>query len=94
MPNTNSSVRRISKEVVKEKGLVKIKVKIATKIMLHEFNVHAQKMCDLAYKFETKNDEQTRISIIVDAIKNRAERDPTKTKTVVENQEEDAVKNK
>ncbi|GJR04047.1 nucleotide-binding alpha-beta plait domain-containing protein [Tanacetum coccineum] len=59
--------------------------------MLHEFNVHAQKMCDLAYKFETKNDEQTRISITVDAIKNRAERDPTKTKNVVENQEEEAL---
>ncbi|GJT47680.1 hypothetical protein Tco_0973837 [Tanacetum coccineum] len=58
--------------------------------MLLEFNVHAQKMCDLVYKFETENDEQTRISIIVDAIKNRAERDPTKTETVVENQEEEA----
>nr|GEV52477.1 hypothetical protein [Tanacetum cinerariifolium] len=45
-------------------------------------------MCDLAYKFKTKNDEQTRMSIIVDAIKNRA--DPTKMKTLVENQEEDA----
>ncbi|GJW19124.1 hypothetical protein Tco_0026560 [Tanacetum coccineum] len=68
--------------------------KIATKILLHELNVYAQKMFDLAYKFETENDEQTRISIIVNAIKNRAERDPAKTKTVVENQEEDAGKSK
>ncbi|GKA46787.1 hypothetical protein Tco_0739670 [Tanacetum coccineum] len=65
MPNTKSSIRRISKEVVNEKGPVKI-----------------------------ENDEQTRISIIVDAIKNTAERDSAKTKVVVENQEEDAVKNK
>ncbi|GJR30771.1 ulp1 protease family, C-terminal catalytic domain-containing protein [Tanacetum coccineum] len=47
------------------------------------------KMFDLAFKFESENDEQTRISIIVNAIKNRDERDPAKTKTFVENQEED-----
>ncbi|GJU39083.1 hypothetical protein Tco_1192040 [Tanacetum coccineum] len=41
--------------------------------------------------FETDNDEHTRISIIVNAIKNRAERDPVKN--MVENQEGDAVKN-
>ncbi|GJU16369.1 ulp1 protease family, C-terminal catalytic domain-containing protein [Tanacetum coccineum] len=74
--------------------LRRMRFKIATKILLRELNVHAQKMFDLAYKFETKNDEQTRILIIVDAIKNRAERDPTKTKTVVKNQDEDAVKSK
>ncbi|GJZ05013.1 putative ribonuclease H-like domain-containing protein [Tanacetum coccineum] len=39
-----------------------------------------------AYNFETENDEQTRISIIVNAIKN--------TKTLVENQEEDAIMQK
>ncbi|GKA49341.1 hypothetical protein Tco_0742414 [Tanacetum coccineum] len=50
MPNTKSSIRRISKEVVNENGPVKIE--------------------------------------------NRAERDSAKTKAVVENQEEDAVKNK
>ncbi|GJZ36193.1 hypothetical protein Tco_0582010 [Tanacetum coccineum] len=74
--------------------LRRTRFKIATKILLHELNVYAQKMFDLAYKFETENDEQTRISIIVNAIKNRAERDPAKTKTVVENQEEDAGKSK
>ncbi|GKF95677.1 hypothetical protein Tco_0288412, partial [Tanacetum coccineum] len=49
------------------------------------------KMFDLPYKFETNNDEHTRISIIVNAIKNMAERDPVKN--MVENQEGDAVKN-
>ncbi|GKB01032.1 ulp1 protease family, C-terminal catalytic domain-containing protein, partial [Tanacetum coccineum] len=48
------------------------------------------KMFDLAYKFETENDKHSRISIIVNAIKNRAERDPAKN--VVENEEGDAVK--
>nr|GEV76069.1 hypothetical protein [Tanacetum cinerariifolium] len=48
------------------------------------------KMFDLAYKFETESDEHTRISIIVNAIKNRLDRDPVKN--VVENQEGDAVK--
>ncbi|GKC52786.1 hypothetical protein Tco_1075531 [Tanacetum coccineum] len=74
--------------------LRRMRFKITTKILLRELNVHAKKMFDLAYKFETNNDEQTRILIIVDAIKNRAERDPTKTKTVVKNQDEDAVKSK
>ncbi|GJR75929.1 hypothetical protein Tco_0088294 [Tanacetum coccineum] len=40
---------------------------------------------------ETDNDEHTRISIIVNAIKNMAERDPVKN--MVENQEGDEVKN-
>ncbi|GJR68267.1 hypothetical protein Tco_0014332, partial [Tanacetum coccineum] len=40
---------------------------------------------------ETDNDEHTMISIIVDAIKNMAERDPLKN--MVENQEGDEVKN-
>nr|GEU43647.1 peptidase C48, SUMO/sentrin/Ubl1 [Tanacetum cinerariifolium] len=51
------------------------------------------KMFDLAYKFETENDEQTRISIIVNAIKNMIERDPVMMKTMVENQEGDVAKN-
>nr|GEU51506.1 retrotransposon protein, putative, Ty1-copia subclass [Tanacetum cinerariifolium] len=62
-----------------------MRFKIATKSLLHEFNVHAEKMFHLAFKFESENDEQTRISIIVNAIKNRDERDPTKTKTFVDN---------
>ncbi|GJY08488.1 hypothetical protein Tco_0375542 [Tanacetum coccineum] len=55
------------------------------------WSVYRDKMFDLTYKFETDNDEYTRISIIVNAIKNRVERDPVKN--VVENQEGDAVKN-
>ncbi|GJV55360.1 hypothetical protein Tco_1456365 [Tanacetum coccineum] len=51
------------------------------------------KMFDLDYKFETENDEKTRISIIVNAIKNMTERDPAMMKTVVENQKGDAAKN-
>nr|GEU49016.1 peptidase C48, SUMO/sentrin/Ubl1 [Tanacetum cinerariifolium] len=73
--------------------LRRMRFKIATKILLHEFNVHAENMFDLAFKFESENDEQTRISIIVNAIKNRDERDPAKTKTFVENQEDDILKN-
>ncbi|GKE33889.1 ulp1 protease family, C-terminal catalytic domain-containing protein [Tanacetum coccineum] len=38
-----------------------------------------EKMFDLAFKFKTENDEQKRISIVVNAIKNRNERDPSKT---------------
>nr|GEX36511.1 hypothetical protein [Tanacetum cinerariifolium] len=71
-----------------------IRFKIPTKILLHEFNVHAEKMFDLVFKCESENDKQTRISIIVNAIKNMDERDPAKTKTFVENHEEDALKNK
>ncbi|GJT48307.1 ulp1 protease family, C-terminal catalytic domain-containing protein [Tanacetum coccineum] len=52
------------------------------KILLHELNDHAEKMFDLAFKFEAENDEQKRISIIVNAIKNRDERDPAKTKSL------------
>ncbi|GJW36139.1 hypothetical protein Tco_0059059 [Tanacetum coccineum] len=84
--------------------LRRMRFKIATNILLHELNIHSQKMFDLAYKFETDNDEQTRISIIVNAIKNKAESDPVKNvvqnkegdevKNVVKNQEGDAVKSK
>ncbi|GKB75067.1 ulp1 protease family, C-terminal catalytic domain-containing protein [Tanacetum coccineum] len=59
-----------------------MRFKIAAKNLLHELNFHAEKMFDLAFKFEAENDEQTRISIIVNAIKNRDERDPAKTKSL------------
>nr|GEX84462.1 hypothetical protein [Tanacetum cinerariifolium] len=55
------------------------------------YNSKYKAVCE--HLFETENDEQKRISIIVNAIKNRNERDPAK-KTLVENQEEDALKNK
>ena len=54
----------------------RMRFKIATKILLHELNLHSQKMYDLALKFHSEIPEQTRISIIVNAIKNRADRDP------------------
>nr|GEX29565.1 reverse transcriptase domain-containing protein [Tanacetum cinerariifolium] len=74
--------------------LRRMRFKIATKIVLHTFNVHAKKMFELAFKFESVNEEQRRISIIINAIKNRDERDPAKTNTFGENQEDDAFKNK
>nr|GEV70190.1 putative ribonuclease H-like domain-containing protein [Tanacetum cinerariifolium] len=74
--------------------LRRMRFKIDTKILLHEFNVNAEKMFDLAFKFESENDEQTRISVIVNAIKNMDERDLAKTMTFVENQEDDTLKNK
>nr|GEV96831.1 hypothetical protein [Tanacetum cinerariifolium] len=73
--------------------LRRMRFKIAAKILLNEFNIYSEKMFDLAFKLETENDEQKRISIIVNAIKNMNELDPAK-KTLVENQEEDALKNK
>nr|GFA30045.1 ulp1 protease family, C-terminal catalytic domain-containing protein [Tanacetum cinerariifolium] len=74
--------------------LRRMRFKIATKIVLHTFNVHAEKMFELAFKFESVNEEQRRISIIINAIKNRDERDPAKTNTFVKNHEDDAFKNK
>ncbi|GJS02271.1 reverse transcriptase domain-containing protein [Tanacetum coccineum] len=71
--------------------LRRMRYQIDAKILLQELNIYSQKMFDLAYKFETENDKHSRISIIVNAIKNRAERDPTKN--VVEIEEGDAVKN-
>ncbi|GJU64964.1 ulp1 protease family, C-terminal catalytic domain-containing protein [Tanacetum coccineum] len=59
--------------------LRRMRFKIAGKILLNEFNIHVEKMFDLAFKFENENGEQKRISIIVNAIKNRNERDPAKT---------------
>ncbi|GKA90229.1 ulp1 protease family, C-terminal catalytic domain-containing protein [Tanacetum coccineum] len=62
--------------------LRRIRFKIAAKILLHELNVHAEKMFDLTFKFEAENNEQTRILIIVNTIKNRDERNPAKTKSL------------
>ncbi|GKC46393.1 hypothetical protein Tco_1064115 [Tanacetum coccineum] len=59
-----------------------LRFKIAAKILLHELNVHAEKMFDLTFKFEAENNEQTRILIIVNTIKNRDERNPAKTKSL------------
>nr|GEW02587.1 hypothetical protein [Tanacetum cinerariifolium] len=47
-------------------------------IMLHQFNAVSNKMFDFAFTFETKYTEQARVSMIVDAIKNRNNRDPPK----------------
>ena len=60
----------------KQKSMLKrMRFKIATKILLHEENVHAQKMYDLAMSFHNEHDDATRISIIVDAIRNRGQRE-------------------
>ncbi|PWA89949.1 hypothetical protein CTI12_AA105910 [Artemisia annua] len=58
--------------------LRRMRFKIATKILLHELNLHSQKMFVLAFKFQSEIAEQTRLSIIVNAIKNRADRDTEK----------------
>ncbi|GKA70798.1 hypothetical protein Tco_0776937 [Tanacetum coccineum] len=55
-----------------------LRYKIATKIMLHQFNDVSNKMFDFAFTFKTKNTEQARVSMIVDAIKNMNNRDPPK----------------
>ena len=63
-------------ESEKQKSMLKrMRFKIATKILLHEENVHAQKMYDLAMSFHNEHDDATRISIIVDAIRNRGQRE-------------------
>nr|GEU48854.1 ulp1 protease family, C-terminal catalytic domain-containing protein [Tanacetum cinerariifolium] len=56
----------------------RMRYKIATKIMLHQFNAVSNKMFDLAFMFKTKYTEQARVSVIVDAIKNMNNRDPPK----------------
>nr|GEV57301.1 hypothetical protein [Tanacetum cinerariifolium] len=58
--------------------LQRMRYNIATKIMLHQFNAVSNKMFDFAFTFETKNTEQARVSMIVDAIKNKNNRDPPK----------------
>nr|GEU48446.1 retrovirus-related Pol polyprotein from transposon TNT 1-94 [Tanacetum cinerariifolium] len=57
--------------------------KVLCTSMLHELNGPSQKLLDLAYKFQIKNDEQARITTIVNATKNRSERESH----VVKNQE-------
>ncbi|GKB98544.1 hypothetical protein Tco_0984681 [Tanacetum coccineum] len=54
--------------------LRRLRFKFATKILLHEINVHAQKMLDLAKEFD-KLESDEKVSIIVNALKNRKERD-------------------
>nr|GEY58087.1 hypothetical protein [Tanacetum cinerariifolium] len=44
----------------------------------NHFNVVLNKMFDFAFTFETKNTEQAKVSMIVDAIKNMNNRDPPK----------------
>nr|GFA39173.1 hypothetical protein [Tanacetum cinerariifolium] len=44
----------------------------------NHFNVASNKMFDFAFTFETKNTEQARVSMIVDEIKNRNNRNPPK----------------
>ncbi|GJX92541.1 hypothetical protein Tco_0345867 [Tanacetum coccineum] len=56
----------------------RLRYKISTKIMLHQFNAVSNKMFDFAFMFETINTEQARVSMIVDAIKNKNNRDPPK----------------
>ncbi|GJT74426.1 hypothetical protein Tco_1041151 [Tanacetum coccineum] len=54
--------------------LRRLRFKFATKMLLHEINVHAQNILDLAKEFN-KLDSYVKMSIIVDALKNRKERD-------------------
>ncbi|GKB64058.1 hypothetical protein Tco_0920244, partial [Tanacetum coccineum] len=69
---------------------LKFSQKVLCTAMLHELNEPSQKLLDLAYKFQTENDEQARITTIFNAIKNKAERESH----VVKNQEVDAVNSK
>nr|GEV80163.1 hypothetical protein [Tanacetum cinerariifolium] len=54
--------------------LRQLRFKFATKILLHEINVHAGKMLELAKEFD-KTDAVEKMAIIVDAFKKRKERD-------------------
>ncbi|GJW80736.1 ulp1 protease family, C-terminal catalytic domain-containing protein [Tanacetum coccineum] len=54
--------------------LRRLRFKFATKILLHEINVHSKKMLELANEFD-KVDSLERMAIIVKAVKNREERD-------------------
>ncbi|GKE26605.1 hypothetical protein Tco_1441989, partial [Tanacetum coccineum] len=54
--------------------LRRLRFKFATKILLHEIIVHAEKMPELAKEFD-KIDPVEKIAIIVDALKNREQRD-------------------
>nr|GEX77562.1 hypothetical protein [Tanacetum cinerariifolium] len=53
--------------------LRRLRFKFATKILLHEINVHAGKMLELAKEFD-KADHVEKMAIIVDAFKKREER--------------------
>nr|GFA94774.1 ulp1 protease family, C-terminal catalytic domain-containing protein [Tanacetum cinerariifolium] len=52
--------------------LRRLRFKFATKILLHEINVHAGKMLELAKEFD-KTDPAEKMAIIVDAFKKREE---------------------
>nr|GEW55925.1 hypothetical protein [Tanacetum cinerariifolium] len=54
--------------------LRRLRFKFSTKILLHEVNVHAKKKLDLAKEFD-KVDANERMSIIVEVIKKKEERD-------------------
>nr|GEW53309.1 hypothetical protein [Tanacetum cinerariifolium] len=54
--------------------LRRLRFKFATKILLHEINVHAGKMLELAKEFD-KTDPVEKIAMIVDAFKKREEHD-------------------
>nr|GEX51411.1 hypothetical protein [Tanacetum cinerariifolium] len=54
--------------------LRRLRFKFSTKILLHEINVHSKKMIELANEFD-KVDYVERMAIIVEAVKNREERD-------------------
>nr|GEY41366.1 hypothetical protein [Tanacetum cinerariifolium] len=54
--------------------LRRLRFKFATKILLHEINVHAGKMLELAKEFDKTNPVE-KIAIIVDAFKKREEHD-------------------
>nr|GEV91022.1 hypothetical protein [Tanacetum cinerariifolium] len=54
--------------------LRRLRFKFATKILLHEINVHSKKMLELANEFD-KVDSLDRMAIIIKAVKNREERD-------------------
>ncbi|GKC78550.1 hypothetical protein Tco_1129324 [Tanacetum coccineum] len=54
--------------------LRRLRFKFATKILLHEIIVHSKKILELANEFD-KVDSLERMAIIVEAVKNREERD-------------------
>ncbi|GJX60660.1 RNA-directed DNA polymerase, eukaryota [Tanacetum coccineum] len=54
--------------------LRRLRFKFATKILLHEINVHAEKMLELAKDFD-KIDPVEKMAIIVDSLKNKERRD-------------------
>ncbi|GKE64324.1 ulp1 protease family, C-terminal catalytic domain-containing protein [Tanacetum coccineum] len=54
--------------------LRRLRFKYAIKILLHEINVHAPKMLELAKEFD-KLDSREKLSIVVGAVKKREERE-------------------